>query len=399
MRKLHNRLKASAPKRRTATGRPNPQEGIIDSVVRKRKEAKVFEQIGRKMNEKRTRPQERTPMSGATLKSRDFTPDRVNQTERPQSIESMKAEGLAAQPKPAPTASNTKNRESQGPAQKTTPIKNNPAAETGFISNPAPVSKTDNNKKQYFPGQQPKNKNSTYIATNFGVKDIEVRKKDAEVGGKIMAETVAMGVGAGLLSRAKALYNTYKGGRALVGEVGGGAITAGSKKGGQTAMREVFSPSSNLRQIPQTASRGKNFDLIPRPKPQGLPSTRGPKARSWSGTQTKPPGTNTVMNSQPRSVGTSQAPVSRQISSTSSGKSTIQMGGRAADGSRITNSGTTLRSPNMNKLNEAARRGGKRVTGSDTAYPGVTKAKKLPAGAKSYPKPANTIGKNSNTWW
>jgi hypothetical protein len=69
LKKLHQNLKASAPKRREGTGRTNPQEGIVDGIVRKRQEAKTFEKIGRATHAKATRPAVEMPMKEKPFKA------------------------------------------------------------------------------------------------------------------------------------------------------------------------------------------------------------------------------------------------------------------------------------------------------------------------------------------
>lgn len=57
MKKLHERLKATAVNRRKGTGRVDRQPGIIDDLVAKRKETKMYAEIGRKAVEQRNRPE------------------------------------------------------------------------------------------------------------------------------------------------------------------------------------------------------------------------------------------------------------------------------------------------------------------------------------------------------
>ena len=125
MKKLRNKLKASAAKRREGTGRTNPQEGV---ARKKKEEAKVYEEISRAVQAKASRP----PVDMPPKKDKPFKPAVVGNNE---DAKGFAAEVAATKPKPTvsapskptvsapskPAASNTKNWGSQGPAPKATP--------------------------------------------------------------------------------------------------------------------------------------------------------------------------------------------------------------------------------------------------------------------------------------
>lgn len=454
MRKIHERLKASAPNRRVATGRPNPQEGIIDTMVRKRREAKVYEQIGRKTVEKRNRPQERNPMSGATLASREFTPGRVNQTSRPESIASMKAAGEAAQPKrtgknnagPGITRPARTGRNNAGPGI-TRPVTssvgksihmNTPGGrvEANVAAQEARDLRNSRQQVNLFKSNNDAGKIRGVAPVGF-VPPATEGSKAADTQKVTAAASHILMPGMGFVSATGATGGTgvtgglWWGGRAIAGKQ---AVKTGAQQAGRGVLREVSVQGG--RNVSQTAAQNVARDVTskaassaPRANPfRGYnPSTTPSPTRQWMNESVAKLGKggsnqNPFANFTPSANATAQTqrnaqsvanlgkvknsgtmPISRQLPERISSKPSFQMGGRGLDGTIYTQSGKVFRQPNMGVLKSSAAKGGERVTGSSTSYPGIARAKRLPEGTKSYPRPGSTVGRggkiDKNTWW
>jgi len=371
MRKLHDRLKASAPKRRQGTGRSNPQEGIIDGMVRKRQEAKTFEKIGRATHAAKNRPAVDMPMKGAKLNSHNATLGQVNQTERPQSIESMKAEGVAAQPaQPKYT----------GPRG---PVRGNNAPGPGIV--------------------RPTGQGRSIHMNGPGGR---VEARDAQFNRKMNERPRATGA---VESSSGHIFDAMSlGTGALVG-TGIALLGYGVRKGTEMAIKTgvrkkmVQQAASLFEKDAAKAATQQASQSVVRNTSQGVARTN-PFAAHVSAprppTQFTPSGLprpNARLQTSTNSVG--QNTVTRPSSGAGNPftQNPTRPAGSQTQIEKMADSVTKLK--NTNKFNEAARRGGERVTGSSTAYPGLPLAKRLPQGSKSYPKPANVIGGKNNTWW
>lgn len=351
-------------------------------MVRKRQEAKTFEKIGRATHAAKNRPAVDMPMKGAKLNSHNTTLGQVNQTERPQSIESMKAEGVAAQPaQPKYTGSRGPVRGNNAPGPGIT----RPTGQGRSIHMNGPNGRVEARdaadaarNKTGSASKKVENKKNPSFGTNFGLREYEVDEKTYNAGltgAEVMATTMT---GVGLARGAYGAYKAFRAGQAAIPVLSGeiGTITASqtARQTGQGAMRQIAEVGTR---------RASN---LPRPNPIGSPG-RSASSRSLAGSQTRP-GVNVGQNTVTRPSSGAGNPFTQNPTRPAGSQTQIE---------KMADSVTKLK--NTNKFNEAARRGGERVTGSSTAYPGLPLAKRLPQGSKSYPKPGNVINGRGNTWW